>query len=97
MGAAIVAGVATPFFSLPRPVLLFGLVSLLNDTASEMIAPLLPLFLIQTLGAGAVAVGLVEGVAEAAASLLKGVSGRVADRTGGPGWGRGCAPARATH
>jgi len=85
VGAAIVAGVATPFFSLPRPVLLFGLVSLLNDTASEMIAPLLPLFLIQTLGAGAVAVGLVEGVAEAAASLLKGVSGRVADRTGGHG------------
>jgi len=57
-------------------------VSLLNDTASEMVAPLLPLFLTQTLGAGAAVVGLVEGVAEATASLLKGVSGRVADRTG---------------
>jgi MFS family permease len=61
-----------------------GLVSLLNDTASEMITPLLPLFLTATLGAGPAVVGLVEGVAEATASLLKVVSGWLADR----GWNR---------
>jgi len=69
---------------LPRTVVVLGLVSLLNDTASEMITPLLPLFLTATLGAGAAVVGLVEGVAEATASLLKVVSGWLADR----GWNR---------
>ncbi len=67
---------------LPRTVLILGTVSFLNDTASEMITPLLPLFLTATLGAGPAVVGLVEGVAEATASLLKLVSGRLADR----GW-----------
>jgi MFS family permease len=67
---------------LPRTVIILGLVSFLNDTASEMITPLLPLFLTATLGAGPAVVGLVEGVAEATASLLKLVSGRLADR----GW-----------
>lgn len=71
-------------FKLPRTVVLLGLVSLMNDTASEMIAPLLPVFLTAVLGAGPAAVGLVEGSAEAAASLLKLVSGRLADA----GWGR---------
>lgn len=63
-----------PFRLLPRTVVVLGLVSLLNNTASEMITPLLPIFLTATLGAGAVAVGL-EGVAETTASLLKVVSG----------------------
>lgn len=67
---------------LPRTVLILSLVSFLNDTASEMITPLLPLFLTASLGAGPAIVGLVEGVAEATASLLKLVSGRLADR----GW-----------
>jgi MFS family permease len=57
-----------------------GLVSLLNDAASEMITPLLPIFLTATLGAGPAIVGLVEGLAEATASVLKLVSGRLADR-----------------
>jgi MFS family permease len=70
--------------SLPRTVIVLGLVSLLNDTASEMIAPLLPVFLTATLGAGPAVVGLIEGVAEAVASILKLVSGRLADR----GWNR---------
>lgn len=48
---------------------------MLNDTASEMITPLLPLFLTVTLGAGPAAVGLVEGLAEATASILKLISG----------------------
>ncbi len=67
---------------LPRTVIVLGLVSFLNDTASEMITPLLPLFLTLTLGSGPAVVGLVEGVAEATASLLKLVSGWLADR----GW-----------
>jgi MFS family permease len=65
---------------LPRTVVVLGLVSALNDAASEMVAPLLPLFLTATLGAGPAVVGLVEGGAEAVASVLKGVSGRLADR-----------------
>ncbi len=67
---------------LPRTVIVLGLVSFLNDTASEMITPLLPIFLTATLGAGPAVVGLVEGVAEATASLLKLLSGRIADKGG---------------
>ncbi|HHJ39631.1 MAG: hypothetical protein AXA67_09975 [Methylothermaceae bacteria B42] len=67
---------------LPKAVIVLSLVSFLNDAASEMITPLLPLFLTVVLGAGTTVVGLVEGVAEATASLLKLVSGRLADR----GW-----------
>jgi len=66
--------------TLPRTVVVLGLVSLLNDAASEMITPLLPIFLTAALGAGPAIVGLVEGVAEATASILKLVSGRLADR-----------------
>lgn len=67
---------------LPRTVVILGLASLMNDMASEMITPLLPLFLILTLGSGPAVVGIVEGVAEATASLLKLISGWLADR----GW-----------
>ena len=67
---------------LPRTVIILGLVSFLNDTASEMITPLLPLFLTVTLGAGPAIVGLVEGLAEATASILKLLSGWLVDR----GW-----------
>jgi MFS family permease len=65
---------------LPRTVIVLGFVSLLNDAASEMITPLLPIFLTAALGAGPAIVGLVEGLAEATASVLKLVSGRLADR-----------------
>jgi len=65
---------------LPRTVVVLGLVSFLNDAASEMITPLLPIFLTATLGAGPTVVGFVEGLAEATASILKLVSGRLADR-----------------
>jgi MFS family permease len=67
-------------FDLPRPVWLFGWVSLATDSASEAIYPLLPFFLTQVLGAGAVSLGIVEGAAEAANSVLKILSGRAADR-----------------
>ncbi len=65
---------------LPGAVVVLGGVSLLNDAASDMIAPLLPLFLTAGLGAGAAAVGLIEGVAETLSSLLRLVAGRLADR-----------------
>ena len=67
-----------------RPVWLLGWVSFFTDTASEMIYPLLPLFLTRVLGAGAMSLGVIEGVAEAANSVLKIVSGRLADKTGTP-------------
>jgi MFS family permease len=65
---------------LPRTVWVLAAVSLLNDAASEMIAPLLPIFLTLTLGAGPAIVGLIEGAAEAATSVLKLIAGRLADR-----------------
>ncbi len=67
-------------FDLPRPVWLLGWVSLATDAASEAIYPLLPFFLTQVLRAGALSVGIVEGAAEAANSLLKILSGRLSDR-----------------
>lgn len=75
---------APPRFGLSRPVWLIGWVSFFTDTASEMVYPLLPLFLTRVLGAGAVSLGIIEGVAEGANSILKVVSGRVADATGRP-------------
>jgi MFS family permease len=66
---------------LPRAVWLLGWVSFATDAASEAIYPLLPFFLTAVLGAGAVSLGIVEGAAEAANSLLKLVSGRASDRS----------------
>jgi MFS family permease len=64
-----------------RPqVVLLGLVSLLNDSASEMIYPLLPVFLTSTLGATPLIVGLIEGSADALASILKLFAGAMSDR-----------------
>jgi MFS family permease len=61
-------------------VLLFGLVSLLNDSASEMIYPLLPVFLTSTLGASPAVIGLIEGAADGLASILKYFAGSWSDR-----------------
>ena len=66
--------------SLPRTVIALGAVSLFTDLASEMIYPLLPVFLAVTLGAGAVSLGVIEGVAESTAAILKVVSGIWSDR-----------------
>src|SRR5918992_2681138 len=63
-------------------VLWLGIVSLLTDLSSEMIYPLLPFFLTHTLGAGPAFLGIVEGVAETTASMLKLASGWVSDRVG---------------
>jgi MFS family permease len=61
-------------------VLWLSVVSLLNDAASEMIYPLLPYFLVGTLGAAPALLGLIEGVAESTASFLKLASGWLSDR-----------------
>src|SRR5438105_13753025 len=61
-------------------VILLGLVSLLNDSASEMIYPLLPVFLTTTLGATPVIVGIIEGAADGLASILKYFAGSISDR-----------------
>jgi MFS family permease len=65
---------------LPRNVIVLSWVSFFQDAASEMLYPVLPLFLIGVLGAPPIAIGLMEGLAEAAASLMKVLSGRWADR-----------------
>lgn len=63
-----------------RNVLALGAVSLLNDFASEMAYPIIPIFLTATLGAPVAAMGVIEGIAEATASILKVISGRLSDR-----------------
>ena len=60
---------------------MLGIVSLFTDASSEMIYPLVPLF-VSALGSGAVVLGIIEGVAETTASVLKLVSGVVSDRLG---------------
>jgi MFS family permease len=67
---------------LPRNVRILGLASLLNDVASEAVYPLLPQFLIGSLGGNRIHLGLIEGVAETVASLLKLGSGGWSDRAG---------------
>lgn len=69
---------------MPRGVVVLGLVSLCMDVSSELIHALLPLLLVDTLGVGVAAVGLIEGLAEATASVTKVFSGALADRTGRP-------------
>lgn len=59
-----------------------GAVSFFGDVSSEMLYPLMPLFLTAVLGAPVAIVGAIEGAAEALAAILKTVSGRFADRTG---------------
>ena len=68
-------------FSLPRTVWLIGLISFVNDAASEMLYPLMPLYLVTVLMAGPKALGLIEGIAEASSSIFKLVSGVIVDRT----------------
>ncbi len=66
---------------MPATVVLLGLTSLFTDIGTEMVFPLLPVFLIETLHAGPEYLGLVEGAANTVASLLKLVSGVIADAT----------------
>jgi MFS family permease len=66
---------------LPATVVILGFTALFTDIGTEMVFPLLPVFLIETLGAGPAYLGLVEGAANTVASLLKLASGIIADRT----------------
>jgi len=70
----------TIFGGMTRNIFLLGLISLFTDVSSQMVFPLIPLFLTTVLGASACAVGVVEGAAEATASLLKVVSGYWSDK-----------------
>lgn len=65
-----------------RNVVALGLVSLLTDVSSEMLVYLIPLFLANVLAASPSVIGLIEGVAESVASLLRLVSGAISDRVG---------------
>ena len=64
---------------LPRTVIVLGLVSFFNDFASDIVIPLIPILLATVLAAGPVALGFIEGVADAVASLIKLWSGRYSD------------------
>ena len=70
------------YFGLHRNVFFSGLVSFFMDVSSEMIYPLVPLFLANVLGVNKSMIGLIEGIAEATASLLKVFSGWLSDRIG---------------
>ena len=72
----------TPATTLPRNVRVLGLASLLNDIASEMIFPLLPGFLLTLTAGNKFALGMIEGLADSVASLLKLWSGGWSDRAG---------------
>jgi len=65
---------------LPRNVKVLSAVSFLQDAASDLVYPVLPLFITQTLGAPPSVLGLIEGIAEGTAAIGKAVSGRLADR-----------------
>jgi MFS family permease len=65
---------------LPASVWMLGGISFLNDAASDLVYPLVPLFVATVLGAGPRALGLIEGLANATAAVLKLVSGALYDR-----------------
>ena len=67
---------------IPKNVWVAGWVSFFMDVSSEMVYPLIPLFLSSALGANKSTIGLIEGIAEASASVLKLFSGVIADRFG---------------
>jgi len=73
-------GVSPPK-KMPRAVLVLGLASLLNDIASEMVFPLLPMFVVTVLGGTRASLGIIEGAADSLASLLKLVAGHWSDQS----------------
>ncbi|MBA4323165.1 MAG: MFS transporter, partial [Odoribacter sp.] len=66
---------------IPITVIMLGVVSLLTDAASEMIYPLIPVY-VAALGSGAIILGIIEGVAETTAAMVKLISGVISDKTG---------------
>ncbi|MFN3577352.1 MAG: hypothetical protein ACK4TJ_10270, partial [Tabrizicola sp.] len=73
---------ASPWRGLPAGIWALGFVSMLMDISSEMIHALLPVYLTVGLGATALAVGVIEGIAEATAAITKVFSGALSDRIG---------------
>ncbi len=71
---------ASPFTGLTRDSWLLALASLFTDISTEMLYPVLPVYLTQTLGASGLVVGMIEGVATGAQNLIQGVSGSLSDR-----------------
>lgn len=65
-----------------KPVIILGLVSLFTDIASEMLYPVTPIFLTAVLGSSMAVVGMIEGIAEVTAGLLKGYFGNLSDKAG---------------
>ena len=80
-----IAAPSPPTSGVPPAVKGLSLVSLFNDFASEMVYPLLPAFVTRTLGGGPLILGILDGASELTSSLVKWISGRLADR---PGWRR---------
>lgn len=70
----------SPVPGVKRPVFFLGIVSFFTDVSSEMIYPLIPLFLTGAVGAPVAAVGIIEGVAESTASFSRLLSGRLSDK-----------------
>ncbi|MFL9914734.1 MFS transporter [Paraburkholderia fungorum] len=71
---------------IPRSVWVLGCVSLFMDVSSEIIHSLLPMFLMASLGASATTIGLIEGIAEATAPIIKVFSGTLSDYLGNRKW-----------
>ncbi|OJU23304.1 MAG: MFS transporter [Sphingomonas sp. 66-10] len=72
--------IASKFKGLTRDSWLLALASLFTDISTEMLYPVLPIYLTQTLGATGLVVGVIEGVATGAQNLIQGVSGSLSDR-----------------
>lgn len=73
---------SAPLRVIPRTVWVLGFVSLLMDLSSELVHSLLPVFLVGTLGASMLTVGLIEGIAEATTLIVKVFSGAISDFIG---------------
>jgi MFS family permease len=71
---------------IPRPIWILGFVSMLMDISSEIVHSLLPMFLVAGLGASVTTVGLIEGIAEATALIVKIFSGSLSDYLGNRKW-----------
>lgn len=70
------------FAAISRQVVVLGLISLFTDFASEMLYPVMPIFLAAYIGASMAVIGLIEGIAEVTAGLLKGFFGALSDKLG---------------
>src|SRR5690349_24981439 len=71
---------------LPRNVWVMSATSLLNDVSSEMLVNLIPFFLANVLGVRTAVIGLIDGIAETTASLVKIISGMLSDKLGKRKW-----------